>query len=202
MASAREVLRFYRDFSRALPDEASCWAALLNTPDGMPVVAMLMMHTGALAEAERILRPAREFGTPIADLVQPMPYVVYQSIIDAGFAGHGLHRYWKSAYDENLSDARSDLLVRGGENLASPLSAIIIILMHGAAARVAPDATAFGARDTMGFGRRFAVVRPGGLLLSPENRSARWKLCPCSKWITPVLTSLAPVVHLGIKMGA
>ena len=163
-------------------------------------------RTGALRLCRsafgRVLKPAREFGTPIADLVQPMPYVVYQSIIDAGFAGHGLHRYWKSACDENLSDARSDLLVRGGENLASPLSAIIIILMHGAAARVAPDATAFGARDTMGFGRRFAVVRPGGLLLSPENRSARWKLCPCSKWITPVLTSLAPVVHLGIKMGA
>ena len=39
------------------------------------------------------LRPAREFGTPVADLVQAMPYVVYQSIIDAEFAGHGLHSY-------------------------------------------------------------------------------------------------------------
>jgi hypothetical protein len=31
MARAREVLRFYREFSGALPDEACSWAALLNT---------------------------------------------------------------------------------------------------------------------------------------------------------------------------
>jgi hypothetical protein len=146
MARAREVLGFYRDFSRDLPDEASCWAALLNTPDGMPVVGLLMMYAGAIDEGERVLQPARSFGPPIADLVQPMPYVTYQSLLDAGFASHGLHRYWKSGYSDNLSDGCIDELANAGENLASPMSAIIVILMHGAAARVPADATAFGAR--------------------------------------------------------
>lgn len=146
IARAREALRFYRDFSRNLPDEASCWAALLNTPDGMPVVGMLMMYAGAIDDGQRVLQPAREFGPPIADLVQPMPYVAYQSLLDAGFAAHGLHRYWKSGYATDLSDGCLDELATCGENLASPLSAIIVILMHGAAARVSPEATAFGAR--------------------------------------------------------
>jgi len=82
----------------------------------------------------------------VADLVQPMPYVVYQSLLDGGFAVHGVQRYWKSGYDDTLSDACIDTLVGGAENLLSPLSAIAVFRIHGAAVRVAPGATAFGAR--------------------------------------------------------
>ena len=35
---AREVLRFYRDFCRRLPDEAEAYCGLLTSPEGMPVV--------------------------------------------------------------------------------------------------------------------------------------------------------------------
>jgi FAD/FMN-containing dehydrogenase len=146
MARAREVLRFYREFSGALPDEACSWAALLNTPDGVPVAALLVVYIGPLEEGERVLGPARRFGQPLADLVQPMPYVAYQSLLDGGFATHGMQRYWKSGYDESLGDAGIDAIARGGENLLSPFSAIAVFLIHGAAARVHPGATAFGAR--------------------------------------------------------
>src|SRR5215468_3893302 len=39
---ARDVLRFYRDFSAGLPDEAEAYAALLTAPQGMPVAALLL----------------------------------------------------------------------------------------------------------------------------------------------------------------
>ena len=40
LSAAREVLRFYRDFtSGAIPDELTMYAATLCTPDGVPVVA-------------------------------------------------------------------------------------------------------------------------------------------------------------------
>ena len=146
MSQAREVLRFYREYSANLPDDACSWIGLLNTPDGIPVVGLLMFYAGPLEQGERVLGPARRFGQPLADLVQPMPYVAYQSMLDAGFAQHGIHRYWKSSYDDTLSDSCIDVLVDGGENLPTPQSVVLVFLIHGAAARVPRDATAFGAR--------------------------------------------------------
>ena len=146
MSQAREVLRFYREFSGSLPDEACSWIVLMNTPDGMPVAVLLLFYAGPLEQGERVLEPARRFGQPLADLVQPMPYVDYQSMLDAGFAKHGIHRYWKSGYDDVLSDSCIDVLAHAGENLPSPYSVVGVFLIHGAAARVPRDATAFGAR--------------------------------------------------------
>src|SRR4029079_18665959 len=37
---AEEVLRFSRDFSPAAPDELTAYAAIVNTPDGLPVIAI------------------------------------------------------------------------------------------------------------------------------------------------------------------
>ena len=78
MTRAKEVLHFYREFTRNLPDEACSWTALLNTPDGVPVAALLLFYAGSIEDGERVLGPARQFGQPIADLVQPMPYSTYQ----------------------------------------------------------------------------------------------------------------------------
>lgn len=111
MSQAREVLGFYREFSANLPDDACCWLVLFNTPDGTPVAALPMFYAGPLEQGEPVLGPARQFGQPLADLVQPMPYVAYQSLLDAGFATHGIHRYWKSGYDDTLSDSCIDTLI-------------------------------------------------------------------------------------------
>src|SRR5690606_15461342 len=64
---ARSVLTFYREFSSNLPDEAEAYAALLTTPDGIPVVALLLGYNGPIDEGERVLAPARRFGTPLVD---------------------------------------------------------------------------------------------------------------------------------------
>jgi FAD/FMN-containing dehydrogenase len=142
---AREVLRFYRDFCAALPDEAEAFAGLL-THDGAPVVAMILGYNGPIQAGERVLAPARKFGKPIADSVGPMPYSVRQTLIDDPLAKHGLHRYWRSAFTEQLSDALIDKLVNGAASFTSPLSLLGLFYLHGAAARVPATATAFAAR--------------------------------------------------------
>jgi FAD/FMN-containing dehydrogenase len=143
---ARNVLRFYRDFCSTLPDEAEAYLALLTAPQGMPVVALLLGYNGEVADGEKILAPARRFGQPIADLVGPMPYRARQSLLDDPNATHGLHRYWRSAYTEQISDALIDVLVDGASRFSSPLSALIFFHVHGAATRVPPTDTAFAAR--------------------------------------------------------
>ena len=145
LAKAGDVLRFYRDFSRTLPDEAEAYAAMLTTPDGVPVVAMLLGYNGSLADGERILEPARTFGGPIVDTVAPMPYAQRQTLID-DLGVHGIRRYWKSGFLEDLSDTFIDLIAERATRLPSPLSVIGIFNVHGAAGRVDPGTTAFGLR--------------------------------------------------------
>jgi hypothetical protein len=143
---AAEMLRFYRDFCPTLPDEAEAVAALLTSPEGVPMGAMLLGYNGPIEEGERILAPARRFGQPAADLVAPMPYCARQAMLDAPYAEHGLHRYWRSAFTEQLSDDLIKLMVEGAVRFSSPLSALLLFYVHGAVTRVPADATAFGAR--------------------------------------------------------
>jgi len=145
---ARDVLRFYRDFSAGLPDEAEAYAALLTAPQGMPVAALILGYNGPIAEGEKTLAPARRFGKPVADVVGPMPYGARQRMLDEPNAIHGLQRYWRSAFTERISDGLIDVMVEGASSFSSPMSALLFFNMHGAATRVAPTATAFAPRRT------------------------------------------------------
>ena len=143
---ARDVLRFYRDFSAGLPDEAEAYAALLTAPQGMPVAALLLGYNGPIAEGETVLAPARRFGKPVADVVGPMPYGARQRMLDEPNAIHGLQRYWRSAFTEQISDGLIDVMVEGASSFSSPMSALLFFNMHGAATRVSSAATAFAPR--------------------------------------------------------
>ena len=148
LEQARNLLRFYRDFCATLPDEAEAYAALLTAPQGMPVAALLLGYNGPIADGEKVLAPARQFGTPIADMVGPMPYGVRQSLLDDPNAVHGLHRYWRAAFTEQLSDDFIDVVVEAAGQFSSPLSAFVLFHLHGAAVRVPASETAFAARKT------------------------------------------------------
>jgi FAD/FMN-containing dehydrogenase len=146
LAQARSVLRFYRDFCADLPDEAEAYASILTSPDGQPLIALLLGYTGPLADGERVLAPARQFGSPVADLVGPMPYVKRQQLID-DLGVHGIHRYWKSGFVPHMTDEFIDLVVEQTKILPSPMTVIGFFYFHGAASRVDPQATAFGLRS-------------------------------------------------------
>ena len=51
------------------PDEMSVFAALLTSPEGAKVVALLVCYNGPIEQGEALLRPLRESIGPIADLV-------------------------------------------------------------------------------------------------------------------------------------
>jgi hypothetical protein len=161
-AAARDVIRFYRDFCSTLPDEAEAFVALLTSPDGDPLTALLLGYNGSLEEGERVLAPARQFGSPIVDLVSPMPYVQRQTLID-DLGVHGIHRYWKSGFMSELSDEIIDLTVERADTMTSPMSVVGLFYVHGAAARVEPTATAFG------------------------QRGAKWDFSIISQWTDPSL---------------
>jgi FAD/FMN-containing dehydrogenase len=87
----------------------------------------------------------RGLGTPVADLLGPMPYTTLQSLLDPLF-GPGARNHFKSGYLDALSDDAIDTLVSFHGPSISPTSEIHVHHLGGAVARVPDDATAFGQR--------------------------------------------------------
>ncbi|HEU0215649.1 MAG TPA: FAD-binding oxidoreductase [Stellaceae bacterium] len=147
LAKAAQVLRFYREYARACPDELTAFAALMTSPEGDPVVALVAGHIGDHAAGEKLLAPLRKFGAPLVDTIAPTSYVALNLMFDAAFPYGGVQRYWKSSFLKELGDDALDILVDRANRMRSPMSMIGFFHVHGAAARVDPDATAFGLRD-------------------------------------------------------
>jgi FAD/FMN-containing dehydrogenase len=151
---AAEILRFYREWVKDLPDELTSLANLLTCPPapflpeewhGKPLVAIIPVHCGSLEDGERAVRPLRGLGEPVADLLGPIPYVAMQSLIDPLW-GPGAHSYMKAGWMGGLDDAAIDTLVRFRDQVTSPKTEIHVHHMGGAVARIPADATAFGDR--------------------------------------------------------
>ena len=141
LSSALEVLRFYRDFLASAPDEVTVYAGLMTSPAG-PVVAIAAAHCGPLEEGERALAPLKRFGSPVQDLIGPIPYLVQQTMFDEGFP-LGLHNYWKSDFIRPLDDELIETAVDLYSRAPSPRTMILFIPINGAASRVPVEATAF-----------------------------------------------------------
>jgi FAD/FMN-containing dehydrogenase len=144
---AKDVLRFYREFSLAAPDELSTLAVLMTVPDiGSPVVAIPVCYTGPIEQGEAVIQPLREFGPPLADLTGPMPYEQIQTLMDEGFP-FGVRNYWKSSFLVGLPDEAIDTIVDHFAAVPSPLSAVAVEQFGGAYRRVGREETAFCHRD-------------------------------------------------------
>jgi FAD/FMN-containing dehydrogenase len=155
LADAPEVLRFLRDFAPEAPDELGITIGARLAPPmpflpaeqyGKPVVILLLVWAGDIAAGQRAIEPLRSLGTPLAEVVRPVPYLAIQSMLDGG-APHGMHYYWKSHRLPELSDEVIDVLVARVESITSPFSQISGWAVGGAVSRADPGATAVGERE-------------------------------------------------------
>ena len=144
--AARDVIRFHRDFVTSAPEELTSYVALLTAPDGRPMVALASCYCGDLQEGERVLRPLRQFGSPLVDDMKPMPYTGMQGLFGPAFPW-GNRNYWKSSFLRALPNAAVDAVVDHADRGKSPLSAVALEYYGGAASRVAGSATAFPHRE-------------------------------------------------------
>jgi FAD/FMN-containing dehydrogenase len=151
---AEEIARFYREYTRDLPDEATTMLNLATAPPapflpeeihGQRVTVLIGVYAGAVADGERVLAPMRELGNPVADLMGPIPYVAMQSLLDPLYPAGG-QNYFKAGYLDELSDGAVDELVAGHAS-SHPMDELHIQHVGGAVAKVADDETAFGNRS-------------------------------------------------------
>jgi FAD/FMN-containing dehydrogenase len=143
---AQELFRAFRDTAATAPDALGGMAAMLTSPEGAPLAAFVPVWTGPLQEGEAVLRPLREVGSPVADLVGPMPYRTMQSLLDGAFPS-GRRNYWKSGFLQNLDDAAIAVLIEHFRRAPSPYAGFGIELYGGAVGRVGAEETAFPHRS-------------------------------------------------------
>ena len=143
---AKEVLQLYRDFTRNNPDELGTMAALLTTPEGQPAIAIVVCYNGPAEAGEEILRPIREFGPPMADLIGPMSYGQVQTMLDA-IALPGRQYYEKVHFIGDISDGAIDAVISHFQQVSSPLSGVMFQQTGGAMRRGSPDDAAYSQRD-------------------------------------------------------
>jgi FAD/FMN-containing dehydrogenase len=151
---APRVLELYRSIVASAPPEFTLVAALRLAPPapwirpeahGKPIVAFFACHTGAIAEAERVVAPIKGFGKPVGDVIQRRTYVSQQNMLDPT-QPKGRRYYWKSEY---LADGSPDVCAKLIENAAfvSPHSALILFQLGETLGRLPADHSAVGNRD-------------------------------------------------------
>jgi len=152
---AAELLRLFRDWAPGAPDEISALVSLTSAPPlpvipaewhGRKVAVLLSCSVDARERAESVVKPFREPGSPIADLLGPMPYAAIQTLLDPLWP-HGLQSYFKATNLSRLDDGLIDGLVARHLSAPGPQTEIHVQLMGGAVGRVADDATAFPERS-------------------------------------------------------
>ena len=159
---APKLLRFYRDWISDCPDELTTSvvqrkvAASPVVPAdlvGKPVIAIVGCYAGSVEDGEKVMRPLKEFGSPVLDLCGPKPYLVEQSMFDGGYP-HGWWYYVRSCDVTELSDDVIDIMADFGARITSPITTAGIWQRGGAVARVGEDETAFNGR---GAGHTFNI---------------------------------------------
>ena len=150
-----EILRFYREFVRKMPDELMAFVTFTTAPaehfipnhlHGKTVVAFAACYAGPVEKGEKALKPLGELGPPAANLVSEMAYRDLQQMFDADFVPKGFQNYWKSDYLSELSDKAIDTIIKYIREKTSPLTGVDVIYMGGAFSRVKEDDTAFSHR--------------------------------------------------------
>ena len=169
-----EVMRWYREFEPAQPEDLSGWIGLITIPPAPPFpeslwgrksCAIVWCYSGPHDRADETLEPVRNFGSPLVVGIQAMPYNMLTTAFDALYPA-GLQWYWRADFFKEITDEAIEIHGAFGERLPTGHSTMHLYPIDGAAARVLSSATAFAYRDG-GWAGVIVGVDP-----DPANREA------------------------------
>ena len=144
-SEARAVLRGHAEMMSSAPDELSAVAGLLTGPDGNPALFLGPIWTGEMTRGQEFMSRMESLGTPSFTQIAQMSLADLIKLYDAHVV-NGRHYALQTRWFADLSPEVISAIVSAGAERTSPLSFMAIHHLHGAATRVAPDATAFSLR--------------------------------------------------------
>ncbi|MEE4163719.1 MAG: FAD-binding protein [Woeseiaceae bacterium] len=146
---AKDVVRFYAEYSQEAPDELQTDLVMVAPPGGQPGVVILSpVWCGDHKDAEKALAPIAKLGDPIANSIGPKDYVALQQSADNSDPRHG-GQYIKGGFVTDISGGQIDAIVDGFEGHPDRATVFFYQQSGGAITRVAEDATAFANRDAI-----------------------------------------------------
>jgi FAD/FMN-containing dehydrogenase len=161
---AERILKACRDIALASPETVAPEFGLWSVPPdpelptelhGQKVVLVAATYAGPPDEADAVLAPLRELGTPLVDLSGTVPYLYVQSELDELFAP-GQRYYWKSLFLDELTDEAIRVLLEWDASRPSPETLVVFRTLGGAIDRVSPEDSAYPHR-----GARFNLSLDG-----------------------------------------
>jgi FAD/FMN-containing dehydrogenase len=151
---ASEIVRLYRDFIAAAPDQVCGGLAFITAPPeefvpeemrGQPAVGITYCYVGPPEEGAEAAKALRDAG-PVIDMIQPMPYTAIQQMLDEGNP-FGIREYFRVEWLRDLTDEAIDVIIEQAENLPAPFGELILAPMGGAVSRMDSSALALNVPD-------------------------------------------------------
>jgi FAD/FMN-containing dehydrogenase len=145
-------LRFYRDFMKAAPDALVVEMSIVMLDQ--PTILCRVCWSGDTTEGDRVLRPLREFGPPVADAISSVSYAhltdrpgpefgvrVFGPLPAVAPPAGMTYDYWKGGSLKELKDHAIEQIASGIANSSRGMSIGIGHHMHGQICRVPDGAT-------------------------------------------------------------
>jgi FAD binding domain len=152
---AADVLTAAVEVGDGAPRELGLDAALVTAPPapfipaeqvGRPVVAVAAAFSGDPAVGREVVMPLRRLPRVLADTVGPTSYTAVQRWFDDANPP-GRPTYLKCDFLRGLDERAIGILARNGTTPSSPSCQLLIRWLGGRVREIAPEATAFAARD-------------------------------------------------------
>jgi FAD/FMN-containing dehydrogenase len=189
-APTPEILAGFATASAAAPEELSTIGYVMPIPPvpfvpaeahGKLAFVAMLAYSGAPEGAEAAIAPFRALGTPMADLVAPVPYTTLYMLDPPPEAKSAVAI--RSRYASRFGLAEATAMLDAMTACDAPMKMGQIRVLGGAFSRVAAEATAFGHRDAK-LAIAFLAMYGGG----PEvtARYETWasdaiaKICPAT----------------------
>jgi FAD/FMN-containing dehydrogenase len=155
LEAAGDLLRWYREYLPAAPDDIYGFFAFLTVPPVAPFPASLHLKkmcgivwccTGSRAQADEAFAAASRVAKPALHGVQELPYPALQGAFDALYPS-GDQWYWRGDFVVEIPDAAIARHLEFAARLPSMQSTMHLYPIDGAAHRVARSDTAFSHRE-------------------------------------------------------
>ena len=194
---AQVAFRAARDLMEDAPAELTTFVTLITAPptdpfppevQGGPVLAIAMAWTGEMTEGERVVGGLRAKCPPVVDLIEPMPYVALQGMLDHT-APPGWNFYDRAHYLAEVSNGFIAELLSGFEEVSTPHTHVMTGWMGGAIGRVSAGATAFGHREA-------------GAITWLIGCSGDEPIGPAADWVRCIWDRTAPFAGEGVYVNA
>ncbi|MEI9414807.1 FAD-binding oxidoreductase [Mesorhizobium sp. Cs1321R2N1] len=153
---APAVMRAYRDYLPAAPEDLGAFVGLKSVPStdpfpreywGKRACAIISCYNGTEKDGRKAMAPLLDIlPPPIFNWMGVMPYPALQALFDP-LLPKGLQWYWKGDFVKSLSDEAIATHIAQAAQAPSELSLMHLYPIDGAVRRVGKDETAWNARD-------------------------------------------------------